>query len=104
MNLVLKEMTLEEKLAAMELLWDDLARSPESIESPDWHKDILDEHRLRVAEGKAQFTDWESAKTEIRKKLPWESRSSMKHRSPDEARRNPGPWISFHSIQATGWF
>ena len=70
MNLALKEMTLEEKLAAMELLWDDLARSPESIESPDWHKDILDERRQRVAEGKAQFTDWETAKTEIRKKLP----------------------------------
>ena len=70
MNLALKEMTLEEKLAAMELLWDDIARSPESIESPDWHKDILDERRQRVGEGKAQFTDWETAKTEIRKKLP----------------------------------
>jgi hypothetical protein len=69
MNLALKEMTLEEKLAAMELLWDDLARSPESIESPEWHKDILDERRQRVAEGKARFTDWETAKTEIRKKL-----------------------------------
>jgi hypothetical protein len=70
MNLALKEMTLEEKLAAIELLWDDLARSPESIESPDWHKDILDERRQRVAEDKGQFTDWETAKTEIRKKLP----------------------------------
>ena len=69
-NLALKEMTLEEKLAAMELLWDDLARSPESIESSNWHKDILDERRQRVAEGKAQFTDWETAKKEIRKKLP----------------------------------
>lgn len=70
MNLPVKDMTLQEKLAAMELLWDDLARSPESIESPDWHKDILDERRQRVAEGKGQFTDWETAKTEIRKKLP----------------------------------
>jgi hypothetical protein len=70
MNLPVKDMTLQEKLAAMELLWDDLARSPESIESPDWHKDILDERRQRVAEGKGQFTDWDTAKTEIRKKLP----------------------------------
>jgi hypothetical protein len=54
----------------MELLWDDLTRSPESVESPDWHEDILDKRRQRVAEGKAQFTDWETAKTEIRKKLP----------------------------------
>ncbi len=69
-NLPLKDMTLHEKLAAMELLWEDLARSPESIESPTWHKDILDERRQRIAEGKARFMDWEIAKTEIRKKLP----------------------------------
>ena len=69
MNLPLKDMTLHEKLAAMEMLWEDLARSPESIESPIWHKDILDERRQRVAEGKAQFMDWDTAKTEIRKKL-----------------------------------
>jgi len=70
MSLPLKDMTLQEKLAAMELLWEDLARSPESIESPAWHKDTLDERRRRVAEGKAKFVDWETAKAEIRKKLP----------------------------------
>ena len=53
----------------MELLWEDLARSPESVESPTWHKDILDERRQRIAEGKSQFVDWETAKTEILKKL-----------------------------------
>lgn len=69
-NLALKEMTLEEKLATMELLWEDLAHLPDAIESPDWHKEVLDERRQRAIEGKAQFTDWETAKTEIRKKLP----------------------------------
>ena len=69
MNLPLKDMTLQEKLAAMELLWDDLARSPESVESPTWHKDVLDERRERVAEGTAHFVDWESAKKDIRSKI-----------------------------------
>jgi Putative addiction module component len=68
-TLSLKEMTLHEKLAAMELLWDDLARCPESVESPTWHKDILDERHQRVADGQAHFTAWETARTEIRKKL-----------------------------------
>ena len=53
----------------MELLWEDLARSPESVESPTWHEDILDERRQKIAEGNAQFEDWETAKAEIRKKL-----------------------------------
>ncbi len=68
-KLPLDEMTLHEKLAAMELLWEDLARSPEKVESPEWHKDILDARRQRVAGGMAQFTDWEQAKAEIREKL-----------------------------------
>jgi hypothetical protein len=68
LNLPFKDMTLQEKLAAMELLWEDLARSPESVESPDWHKDILDERRGRVAEGKARFVDFETAKKNIRNK------------------------------------
>jgi len=68
-TLPLKEMTLQEKLAAMESLWEDLARTPEAVESPAWHKDILDERRQRLAEGKSRFIDWETAKAEIRKKL-----------------------------------
>ena len=62
-------MSLQENLAAMELLWEDLARSPESVESPTWHKHVLDERRQKIAEGNAQFEDWETAKAEIRKKL-----------------------------------
>jgi len=69
MNLPLKDMTLQEKLAAMELLWEDLVRSPESVESPAWHKDVLDERRERFAEGKAHFVDWEIAKQDIRNKI-----------------------------------
>ena len=68
-KLPLHEMTIHEKLAVMESLWDDLARSPSAIESPEWHKDILDERSQRVIEGTAQFRDWEAAKAEIRKKL-----------------------------------
>ena len=68
-NLPLKDMTLQEKLAAMELLWEDLARTPDSVESPAWHQDILDERRRQVAEGRACFIDWEIAKTDIRKNL-----------------------------------
>jgi hypothetical protein len=56
--LSLKEMTLHEKLAAMEALWENLARSPESIELPAWHEEILDDRRQRVADGKARTENW----------------------------------------------
>lgn len=68
-NLPLKDMTLQEKLAVMESLWEDLARTPGAIESPAWHKTILDERRLRSTEGTSRFVDWETAKKDIRNKL-----------------------------------
>ena len=68
-NLPLKDMTLRDKLVAMESLWEELARTPEVIESPAWHKDILDERRQRLAEGHSRFIDWETAKADIRNKL-----------------------------------
>jgi hypothetical protein len=68
-NLPLNDMSLHEKLAAMESLWEDIARTPEALESPAWHKDLLDERRQRLAEGQSQFVDWATAKADIRNKI-----------------------------------
>ena len=68
-TLALNEMTLREKLAAMEALWEDLSRTPETIESPAWHKEVLEQRQNRVAEGQAGYTAWESAKSDIRRKV-----------------------------------
>jgi Putative addiction module component len=68
-HLPLKDMTLQEKLDAMESLWEDLVRTPEAIESPAWHKEVLDERLKNLQEGKTQFIDWETAKEALRKKL-----------------------------------
>ena len=59
------QMTLEEKLLAMEALWDDLCRREEGIPMIQWHKDLLDERERLISEGKAQFTGWEAAKRRI---------------------------------------
>lgn len=68
-HLPLKDMTLQEKLDAMESLWEDLVRTPEAIESPAWHKEVLDERLGNLQEWKTQFIDWETAKEALRKKL-----------------------------------
>ena len=69
-HLPLKNMALQEKIEAMEALWDDLARTAESVESPHWHKDTLEQRRQKVVSGEAHFADWETAKSAIRRKLP----------------------------------
>jgi hypothetical protein len=62
-------MTLADKLEAMEALWADISRRPTDLPSPDWHKDILDERRRLVAEGKLKFLDWNTAMADLRKEL-----------------------------------
>ncbi len=70
-TLPLKEMTLREKLAVMESLWEDLSRTPEKFPSPAWHKEVLARRRARVASGKAKFVEWETAKRELRRRLKY---------------------------------
>ena len=67
--LEIERMTLEEKLRVMEALWDDLCRREENVLVPQWHKDVLDERRRAIADGKARFVDWETAKKRISRKL-----------------------------------
>ena len=63
--LPIDQMTLEEKLRAMEALWDDICRRPEAVPVPQWHKDLLDERERAIQEGRAGFGDWETAKKRI---------------------------------------
>ena len=64
-ELQIAEMTLAEKLHAMEALWDDLCRREEAVPVPQWHKDLLDERERLVEQGKARFIGWETARKRI---------------------------------------
>ena len=68
-SLPLHEMTLADKLQVMEALWDDLSRDSESVVSPDWHAEILQERTDGVDQGKDSFIDWETAKAELRRRV-----------------------------------
>jgi len=68
-TLPLEQMTVAEKLRAMEALWADLSRNEEQFESPAWHGDVLHDREARVKSGAESFTDWETAKKQLRDKL-----------------------------------
>lgn len=65
----LSKLTLAQKLDLMEALWDDLARHDKSLESPPWHKEILEDREQSLATGKATVSDWEEAKQRIRRNV-----------------------------------
>ena len=68
-SLPLKTMSVEEKLQAMESLWDDLCANAESMASPDWHGDVLAERDTSQERGEDEFEDWEAAKRNIRNQV-----------------------------------
>jgi hypothetical protein len=70
MTINLEEMTTEDKLKAMEMLWDDLCRSAPDFSSPSWHEDILEEREQMMRDGKDKFADWDQAKKDIRNSIP----------------------------------
>ncbi len=67
-NLPLEQMSAEEKIQTMETIWDNLCKKADSLSSPLWHKNILDEREERIKNGDEEFVDWDKAKKYIRDK------------------------------------
>ncbi len=65
----LEEMTLSEKIGLMEEIWTHLTKTS-SYAPPGWHAQIVAERRRLAEAGQAGFTDWETAKKEIRDRSP----------------------------------
>ncbi len=68
-NLPISQMTVGEKLMAMEQLWDSLCEDEAQIPVQDWHKQVLDQRRRQIETGEAKFVDWETAKANIRDRI-----------------------------------
>ncbi|OIP38582.1 addiction module component CHP02574 family protein [Candidatus Desantisbacteria bacterium CG2_30_40_21] len=51
----IKEMPVNKRIILMEKIWDSLCHKRKEIESPTWHKEILDERVNLINSGKANF-------------------------------------------------
>jgi hypothetical protein len=65
----IKHLSREEKLRVMEAIWKDLSNEEEQVESPDWHKEVLQETERRLSSGQEKIVDWQDAKKELRKRF-----------------------------------
>ena len=68
-SLPLEKMSVEEKIQAMESIWDDLCGRADSLASPAWHGEVLAERESALQGGDDEFIDWETAKQNIKKEL-----------------------------------
>ena len=49
------DMSVAQKIALMEALWDSLDNKNENIPSPNWHGDILSERKALIDSGAAEY-------------------------------------------------
>ena len=51
----IERMSLVERLQTMELLWSSIARTPETVPSPEWHEEVLASRLARIESGEGKF-------------------------------------------------
>jgi len=66
--LPLDEMSVREKLDVLELIWADLAKREQAIDSPEWHGPILRAREQAILDGTDEFVDLETARAEYFRK------------------------------------
>ena len=62
-TLEIKKMSTKERLQVMEALWDSFMEEESEIESPEWHRVILEERKRKIENGKAEFISLEKLRT-----------------------------------------
>lgn len=62
----ISELSIDEKLRVMELLWSDLTASPNDVASPSWHSAELEATATRYAAGEEQPIELTEAKAILR--------------------------------------
>ncbi|MCT0228215.1 addiction module protein [Synechococcus sp. CS-1331] len=68
-DLPLTQMSIEDKIQAMELLWSELSKTPEQVVSLSWHGEELHRRRQQIQDGTASFQNWASAIAELKAEL-----------------------------------
>lgn len=59
---LIDKMTREEKLRAMEALWDSLIHEGRDLASPEWHAELLRNRKASVDAGTARFVTLDDLK------------------------------------------
>jgi Putative addiction module component len=62
----INNMSIEEKITTMEMLWDDLCQH-QKIDTPSWHQEVLQAREEKRLAGEEQPIAWSEAKKHILK-------------------------------------
>ena len=63
----IERMSVAERLQVMEQLWDALCRDAGEMASPEWHRDILADRKVRAQSGEAKFLTLDQLRARLRR-------------------------------------
>lgn len=66
----IEEMTTAQRVELMEALWKAMSLKGENRESPNWHREYLEERERAIADGTDEFVDIDEFEDELRRSLP----------------------------------
>ena len=65
MNIEIESLSIAQKLELVDRIWSSLDGDRDSIPSPEWHKEVLEERKRRLDSGEATL----SPVSEVKKRL-----------------------------------
>lgn len=66
----IENMSVAERLQAMEQLWDALCHDTRDLASPDWHQEVLADRKLRAQTGESKFLTLAQLRSRLRGSEP----------------------------------
>ena len=61
----LKTLSVAEKVRLLESVWESLCVCPADVQSPEWHRQVLEDRKRRLDEGLATVSAWADAKARL---------------------------------------
>ena len=65
MNIKIESLSVPERLALVDRIWSSLQSDPDSVPSPEWHKNLLEERVRRLESGEATVSPLEDVKKRL---------------------------------------
>ena len=62
----IRQMSMAERLQALEQLWDSVCRDESTLPSPAWHGEVLQDRQARAERGEARFLTLDELKARLR--------------------------------------
>jgi putative addiction module component (TIGR02574 family) len=64
-DIQIDSLSVAEKVQLLESVWGSLCAHPGDVQSPEWHREVLEERRRRLEDGRATISSWADAKARL---------------------------------------